>query len=65
MEGVYTHTVKYEKDPACPMCSASVPFKVASKDTLHQVWHPYLFQQCNCPLLHCFMCSAGVGCLLA
>ena len=37
MEGVYTHTVKYEKDPACPMCSASVPFRVSSKDTLQQV----------------------------
>ena len=37
MEGVYTHTVKYEKDPACPMCSASVPFEVASTDTLEKV----------------------------
>lgn len=37
MEGVYTHTVKYEKDPACPMCSASVPFEVASIDTLEKV----------------------------
>ena len=37
MEGVYTHTVKYEKDSACPMCSASVPFRVSSKDTLQQV----------------------------
>ena len=41
MEGVYTHTVKYEKDPACPMCSASVPFEVASTDSLEKVRHEH------------------------
>ena len=41
MEGVYTHTVKYEKDPACPMCSASVPLRVSSRDTLQQVGSPF------------------------
>lgn len=46
MEGVYTHTVKYEKDAACPMCSASVPFEVSSKDTLQQVRRCILAMRC-------------------
>jgi hypothetical protein len=28
-EGVYTHTVAYERDAACAMCSAGVPFRGA------------------------------------
>ncbi|KAK9824971.1 hypothetical protein WJX81_001255 [Elliptochloris bilobata] len=36
-EGVYTHTVAYERDAACPMCSAGVPFRVRPSDTLQQV----------------------------
>ena len=37
LDGVYTHTVAYERDPACQICSPSVPFEVASTDTLQQV----------------------------
>jgi len=36
-EGVYTHTVAYERDAACAMCSAGVPFRVRASDTLQQV----------------------------
>ncbi|BDA43199.1 NEDD8-activating enzyme E1 catalytic subunit [Coccomyxa sp. Obi] len=36
-DGVYTHTVAYERDAACTVCSSSVPFEVASTDTLQQV----------------------------
>ena len=39
-EGVYTHTVAYERDAACPMCSAGVPFSVRSSDTLQQACAP-------------------------
>ena len=39
-EGVYTHTVAYERDAACPMCSAGVPFSVRSTDTLQQACAP-------------------------
>lgn len=37
MDGVYTHTVAYEQDPACPICSSSVPFETHSTHTLQQV----------------------------
>lgn len=37
-DGVYTHTVAYERDAACTVCSSSVPFEIASTDTLQQVW---------------------------
>ena len=53
MDGVYTHTVKYEKDAACPMCSASVPFEVSSKDTLQQVRHCILVMRGSAILLPC------------
>lgn len=36
-EGVYTHTVAYEKDPACPICSPGVPFTVQPSLTLREV----------------------------
>lgn len=36
LDGVYTHTVAYERDPACPICSPSVPFEVESTSTLQQ-----------------------------
>lgn len=35
--GVYTHTVKYEKDEACPICSAGTLLEVAPDATLQQV----------------------------
>ena len=41
-EGVYTHTVAYERDAACLMCSAGVPFSVRSTDTLQQAHAPEL-----------------------
>ena len=36
-DGVYTHTVAYEKDPTCPICSAGVPFEVDPQLTLKEV----------------------------
>ncbi|GAB4817230.1 hypothetical protein N2152v2_004276 [Parachlorella kessleri] len=36
-EGVYTHTVAYERDPACPICSPGVPFTVQPTMTLREV----------------------------
>ena len=36
-EGVYTHTVAYEADGECPMCSPGVPFAVDPESTLEQV----------------------------
>jgi hypothetical protein len=36
-EGVYTHTVAYERDPVCPICSAGVPFTVQPTMTLREV----------------------------
>ena len=47
-EGVYTHTVAYERDAACPMCSAGVPFSVRSTDTLQQACAP----EASLPRLH-------------
>lgn len=61
MDGVYTHTVKYEKDAACPMCSASVPFEVSSKHTLQQVRHCSLVMQCSAMSLLCREVKA-LGC---
>ena len=58
MEGVYTHTVKYEQDPACPMCSASVPFKVSSKDTLQQVGALFHAEVQKC--LTCLQCHQSL-----
>ena len=28
-DGVYTHTVKYERDSMCPVCSPGVPLRLA------------------------------------
>jgi carbohydrate-selective porin OprB len=36
-QGIYTHTVSYEKDPDCPICSAGVVIKVDAGATLQQV----------------------------
>mmetsp|Transcript_13364 Transcript_13364/g.28380 ORF Transcript_13364/g.28380 Transcript_13364/m.28380 type:complete len:433 (-) Transcript_13364:427-1725(-) len=35
--GIYTHTVAYEKDPECLVCSAGVPLEVEASATLQQV----------------------------
>ena len=35
--GTYTHTVSYERDPACPVCSPGVPLSVAPSATLAEV----------------------------
>lgn len=40
-DGVYTHTVAYERDAACPMCSAGAPFPVHASDTLQQARPPH------------------------
>jgi ubiquitin-activating enzyme E1 C len=36
-EGVYTHTVKYERDPNDPVCGAGVALPVSPDMTLQQV----------------------------
>lgn len=28
-DGVYSHTVKYERDPACPVCSPGIPMSMS------------------------------------
>mmetsp|Transcript_16632 Transcript_16632/g.28058 ORF Transcript_16632/g.28058 Transcript_16632/m.28058 type:complete len:433 (+) Transcript_16632:135-1433(+) len=35
--GIYTHTVAYDKDPECIVCSAGVPLEVDMSATLQQV----------------------------
>ena len=39
-DSIYTHTVAYERDPNCPMCSAGVPLQVSPSATLQQVRRP-------------------------
>jgi hypothetical protein len=36
-QGIYTHTVSYEKDDACPVCSAGVLLHAPADATLQQV----------------------------
>mmetsp|Transcript_34942 Transcript_34942/g.77699 ORF Transcript_34942/g.77699 Transcript_34942/m.77699 type:complete len:431 (+) Transcript_34942:72-1364(+) len=36
-QGIYTHTVAYERDTSCPICSAGVPLDVDPDATLQQV----------------------------
>jgi len=36
-QGIYTHTVSYEKDEACPMCSAGVLVTAPVDATLQEV----------------------------
>lgn len=36
-EGVYTHTVEYEKDPECIICSAGISLEIDEEITLQEV----------------------------
>ncbi len=36
-DGIYTHTVAYERDPDCPVCSAGVVVTVSKDATLQRV----------------------------
>ncbi|WIA10224.1 hypothetical protein OEZ85_010426 [Tetradesmus obliquus] len=36
-QGIYTHTVAYERDPQCPVCSAGVEVVAPADSTLQQV----------------------------
>lgn len=36
-QGLYTHTVSYERDPGCPICSAGVAVEVEREATLQEV----------------------------
>ncbi|MEW5308906.1 MAG: hypothetical protein WDW38_000826 [Sanguina aurantia] len=36
-QGLYTHTVAYEKDPNCLLCSSGISLQVESESTLQQV----------------------------
>lgn len=40
-DGVYTHTVPYERDSNCLMCGAGLPLPAADDMTLEQV-HPLM-----------------------
>ena len=42
MDGVYTHTVAYEREAACAICSAPAPFETHSRHTLQQARAPAL-----------------------
>jgi hypothetical protein len=53
-EGVYTHTVKYERDPSDPMCGAGVAVPVHADMTLQQVCAPILSTALDLPLLFHF-----------
>mmetsp|Transcript_17998 Transcript_17998/g.50362 ORF Transcript_17998/g.50362 Transcript_17998/m.50362 type:complete len:133 (+) Transcript_17998:181-579(+) len=35
--GVYTHTVAYERDTSCPICSAGLPIEMHPSATLQQL----------------------------
>jgi hypothetical protein len=41
-DGIYTHTVQYERDAACPVCSAGTAVPVTASMTLQQVRHALL-----------------------
>ena len=55
-EGIYTHTVAYERDPACLECSPASPLEVSPDATLQQV-HPLFHVACKhpCPSQRCLM----------
>lgn len=36
-QGIYTHTVQYERDASCPICSAGVALEVDPSSTLQKV----------------------------
>lgn len=36
-QGIYTHTVEYERDADCPICSAGVQIEAEPDATLQQV----------------------------
>ena len=36
-QGIYTHTVPYERDTDCPICGSGVPLEVEADMTLQQV----------------------------
>jgi hypothetical protein len=44
-EGVYTHTVAYERDAACLECSPAAPLEVPHDATLQQVGAPVPFAE--------------------
>ncbi len=35
-QGIYTHTVSYERDSSCPICGSGVPLDVDRSMTLQQ-----------------------------
>lgn len=43
-DGIYTHTVEYERDPACLICSSGVPLHAPTSSTLQQACSPLLLQ---------------------
>lgn len=49
-EGVYTHTVAYERDAACLECSPAAPLEVPHDATLQQVGPP-------CPACATYCCQ--------
>lgn len=60
-EGIYTHTVAYERDPQCPVCSAGVPLSVASDTTLEAVMQAMVQDARLGPLLSAPSVSYGTS----
>ncbi len=46
-DGIYTHTVAYERDPACLECSPAAPLEVQPDATLQQVRDSTRLQRCR------------------
>lgn len=60
-EGIYTHTVAYERDPQCPLCSAGVPLSVASDASLQSVMDAMVADARLGPLLSAPSVSYGTS----
>lgn len=53
-DGVYTHTVPYERDPQCLMSGSGVPLQASDSMTLEQVRpHDRVAQYGNSQILGC------------
>lgn len=60
-EGIYTHTVSYERDPQCPVCSAGVPLSVTSDASLETVMQAMVADPQLGPLLSAPSISYGTS----
>ena len=53
-DGIYTHTVQYERDPHCPVCSPGVPITISADLLLSQVNHARAFFVLHPPTISVF-----------